>query len=168
MTTSQSLEFDSSNESSDDDENMITTNIDTGDDDDDDDVDSTESVESNNNSEQHRRVQLSEIPDFTNNHQQRRIQMYNILPDKWIDNNLPIPDNNIFDETGHVIQRRRWTTPEKIAIKAGISKYKNDWIAIKKHYAHILRNRTNVQCKDCYRTMVRLCECERIIYQRIH
>jgi hypothetical protein len=95
----------------------------------------------------------------------RRTRVYNIIPARqWKDvssnnNNastitIPKPDSDIFDETGRVVCHRKWTLQEKMVIKSGIQKYKTDCVAIKNHYAIILRNRTNVQCKDCYRTMI--------------
>lgn len=77
---------------------------------------------------------------------------YNIIPRDWNDD-LPAPDTGVFDDLGRVVNRRRWTDEEKAAVRHGFDQYGADWVQIKKSSAHILKNRTNVQIKDCYRTM---------------
>lgn len=53
-------------------------------------------------------------------------------------------------------ERLRFTDEEKRAIKEGILRYGvGQWSQIKAEYGLILRNRTNVNIKDCYRTMVK-------------
>ena len=50
--------------------------------------------------------------------------------------------------------RLAWTTEEKTAVKQGILKYGvGKWGQIKSEYAEILRRRTAVNIKDCFRTM---------------
>jgi hypothetical protein len=68
----------------------------------------------------------------------------------------PLPDAGVFDEEGKVTKRQRWSDEEKGAVKRGVKKYGvGKWVKIKENYANILRNRTHVQCKDCWRTMVK-------------
>lgn len=71
----------------------------------------------------------------------------------------PIPDEGVFDKRGLVTKRRRFTEEEKHAIKAGLGKFGWDdpkkWVKIKEEYGELLRNRTGVQLKDCWRTMVK-------------
>jgi len=68
----------------------------------------------------------------------------------------PQPDQGIFDEEGRVRRRRRWTDEEKTAIKEGVRIHGvGHWVEIKKMYGEILRNRTSVQIKDCWRTMTK-------------
>jgi hypothetical protein len=69
---------------------------------------------------------------------------------------LPKPDEGVFYDNGRVMNRRRWTSEERDAVKAGVEKYGlGKWIKVKKEYAATLRNRTAVQLKDCYRTMMK-------------
>jgi hypothetical protein len=68
----------------------------------------------------------------------------------------PRPDEGVFDQNGKVLKRRPWANEEKGAVKAGVRKYGlGKWVHIKEEYGVILRNRTAVQCKDCWRTMAR-------------
>lgn len=62
-----------------------------------------------------------------------------------------------------VQKRRRWTPEEKNAVKEGVKMYGvGNWASIKKEYKDILQNRTGVQIKDVWRTMLNtgevLCE----------
>ena len=73
------------------------------------------------------------------------------------------PDPDIFDEFGKVKRRRRWTNEEKACIKLGVEHYGvGDWQSIKLDYPEILRNRTTVQIKDCWRTMIKRGEVESV------
>ncbi|KAL7557068.1 hypothetical protein ACA910_009901 [Epithemia clementina (nom. ined.)] len=66
------------------------------------------------------------------------------------------PDPGLFDERGNVTKRMAWSDEEKYFIKLGVKQFGlGNWMAIKEEYSDILRNRTNVQIKDCWRTMVR-------------
>ncbi|KAL7557795.1 hypothetical protein ACA910_003840 [Epithemia clementina (nom. ined.)] len=66
------------------------------------------------------------------------------------------PDPGIFDDLGKVKRRFRWTEQEKNCVKIGVQKFGiGRWALIKKEYAQILRNRTSVQVKDCWRTMTK-------------
>ena len=67
------------------------------------------------------------------------------------------PDEGIFDaSTGLVLKRRRWSEEEKTAVKEGVRKHGvGHWVKIKDEYADILRNRTAIQIKDCWRTMTK-------------
>jgi hypothetical protein len=68
----------------------------------------------------------------------------------------PMPDEGVFDKNGKVVKRRTWTEEEKVAVRAGVRMYGlGKWVEIKQDYGLILRNRTAVQCKDCWRTMFR-------------
>jgi Myb-like DNA-binding domain len=62
---------------------------------------------------------------------------------------FPSPNDN-------VVKRRFWTREEKQAVKQGVERYgMGDWSRIKAEFAVVLRHRTNVQIKDCWRTMIR-------------
>jgi hypothetical protein len=51
-------------------------------------------------------------------------------------------------------KRKKFTQEEKIAIREGINKFGvGKWSEIKTEYALILRDRTAVNIKDCYRAM---------------
>lgn len=53
-------------------------------------------------------------------------------------------------------RRRLFTDEEKQAIRDGINIYGvGKWADIKAHFAIVLRHRTSVQIKDCFRTMVK-------------
>jgi hypothetical protein len=66
------------------------------------------------------------------------------------------PDEGIFDEQGKVKKRLRWTDEEKLAVKEGVKTCGiGKWAQIKREHATILRNRTPVQIKDCWRTMTK-------------
>ena len=68
----------------------------------------------------------------------------------------PPPDEGIFDENGKVLKRLKWTDEEKACVKEGVKVYGvGKWVSIKTDYAEILRNRTPVQIKDCWRTMTK-------------
>lgn len=67
---------------------------------------------------------------------------------------MALPDDGIFDEEGKVLKRVRWTEEEKICVKEGVRKHGiGKWKQIKLDHDKILRNRTVVQIKDCWRTM---------------
>lgn len=64
------------------------------------------------------------------------------------------PDPGIFDEKGRVLRRLPWTDIEKECVQEGVEKFGvGHWVLIKKEYAQVLRNRTTVQIKDCWRTI---------------
>eukprot|EP00977_Amphora_coffeiformis_P003584 scaffold701_cov158-Amphora_coffeaeformis.AAC.12 len=66
------------------------------------------------------------------------------------------PDEGIFNESGKVLKRLRWTDEEKLCVKEGVKVHGvGKWKEIKNDYAAILRNRTPVQIKDCWRTMTK-------------
>lgn len=66
------------------------------------------------------------------------------------------PDEGIFDENGKVLKRLRWTEEEKMCVREGVKLYGvGRWKEIKSDYEAILRNRTPVQIKDCWRTMTK-------------
>ena len=68
----------------------------------------------------------------------------------------PMPDEGVFDEYGKVRKRRPWTREEKDAIGIGVQAHGvGKWAIIKEDHGRILRNRTSVQIKDCWRTMER-------------
>jgi len=68
----------------------------------------------------------------------------------------PLPDEGVFQSDGRVIKKRRWTVEEKNAVKFGVKRFGvGKWVQIKTEHDMILRNRTAVQIKDCWRTMVR-------------
>ena len=51
-------------------------------------------------------------------------------------------------------KRRKWTKAEKNAIKQGVKQFgSHSWQKIKEEHSGELGDRTNVQIKDCYRTM---------------
>jgi hypothetical protein len=53
-------------------------------------------------------------------------------------------------------KRKRWTDEEKEAVKQGIAQHGvGRWALIKSDWAMELRDRTSVQIKDCYRTMLK-------------
>lgn len=53
-------------------------------------------------------------------------------------------------------KRKRWTDEEKDVVKQGIARYGvGRWAMIKSDWAMELRDRTSVQIKDCYRTMLK-------------
>jgi hypothetical protein len=53
-------------------------------------------------------------------------------------------------------KRRAFTEEEKDVIRGGVETFGiGHWAEIKAHYFVILRHRTSVQIKDCYRTMVK-------------
>ena len=53
-------------------------------------------------------------------------------------------------------KRKRWTDEEKEAVRQGIAQYGvGRWALIKSDWAMELRDRTSVQIKDCYRTMLK-------------
>ena len=66
------------------------------------------------------------------------------------------PDPGLFDERGKVTRRTAWTEDEKNCVKLGVERFGvGSWMTIKEEYSDVLRNRTNVQIKDCWRTMVK-------------
>ena len=67
------------------------------------------------------------------------------------------PEPGLFDDTdGRALKRRRWTDEEKAALKQGVETHgAGQWAQIKKDHPLVLRNRHNVQLKDCWRTMVK-------------
>ena len=66
------------------------------------------------------------------------------------------PDEGIFGEDGRVLKRLRWTDEEKMCVKEGVKNHGvGKWKEIKMEYGAILRNRTPVQIKDCWRTMTK-------------
>jgi Myb-like DNA-binding domain len=68
--------------------------------------------------------------------------------------NLPPPDHGIFDQMGKVLRRIKWTDEEKNAVREGVRTLGvGKWMDVKKKYPFVLKNRTSVQIKDCYRTM---------------
>lgn len=69
---------------------------------------------------------------------------------------VPQPDEGLFNEYGKVNYRKAWTAEEKAAVYQGVQEYDlGQWAAIKRdrRFAYILRNRTSMQIKDCWRTM---------------
>lgn len=53
-------------------------------------------------------------------------------------------------------KRRRFTEDEKTAIRQGVRNHGfGKWAAIKAEFSVVLRNRTSVNIKDCYRTMMK-------------
>ena len=53
-------------------------------------------------------------------------------------------------------RRKRWTEEERMAVRTGAIKFgAGRWVEIKDHYHNILRSRTPINIKDCYRTMVK-------------
>lgn len=89
------------------------------------------------------RAELSDIPNKT----------INYVPKTYVG---PPPDEGVFNPNGKVAKRRRWTSEEKSAVKEGVKKYGlGKWVAIKTEYAELLRNRTAVQIKDVWRTMIK-------------
>jgi hypothetical protein len=65
------------------------------------------------------------------------------------------PDAGLFDRNGHVTKRIPWTEEEKEAVKKGVESFGvGRWKDIKLRFGSLLRNRTSVQIKDCWRTMV--------------
>jgi Myb-like DNA-binding domain len=67
---------------------------------------------------------------------------------------LPPPDDGIFDQMGKVLRRIKWTDEEKNAVREGVRTLGvGKWMDVKKKYPFVLKNRTSVQIKDCYRTM---------------
>lgn len=94
--------------------------------------------------DEHERVALSEMP-------RKRARRVSTPKAKF-----PPPDEGLFNEEGKVTYRRKWTEEEKEALKQGVSQFGvGKWAKIKEKYAEILRNRTSVQIKDCWRTMTR-------------
>ena len=66
------------------------------------------------------------------------------------------PDDGIFDANMKVLKRLKWTEEEKTAVKQGVKECGvGKWREIKYQYGKILRNRTPVQIKDCWRTMTK-------------
>jgi hypothetical protein len=66
------------------------------------------------------------------------------------------PDEGIFDIEGKVLKRLKWTDDEKMCVKEGVKKHgMGKWKQIKFDHEQILRNRTPVQMKDCWRTMTK-------------
>ena len=66
------------------------------------------------------------------------------------------PEPGLFDDQGKVTRRTPWTEEEKTCVRQGVQQYGlGNWLAIKEEYSDILRNRTNVQIKDCWRTLVK-------------
>jgi hypothetical protein len=67
------------------------------------------------------------------------------------------PDEGIFQvTTGLVLKRLPWTQEEKTAVRDGFETYGREtkkWKKIKDGSPDVLRNRTTVQIKDCWRTM---------------
>ena len=51
-------------------------------------------------------------------------------------------------------KRKQYSEEEKDAIKEGYNRFSNEWAVIKAHYP-VLSSRSNVNIKDCYRTMRR-------------
>jgi len=77
-------------------------------------------------------------------------------PQKKDEKNMYPPEKGLFDAHGKVLKRRRWTDEEKTAVKLGARKHGvGKWKLVKDDYPEILRNRTAVQIKDCWRTMVK-------------
>jgi hypothetical protein len=66
------------------------------------------------------------------------------------------PDQGIFTPTGRVHRRRFWTEEETIAVKEGVRTLGTGrWAEIKSDHEYILRNRTSVQIKDKWRTILK-------------
>jgi hypothetical protein len=66
------------------------------------------------------------------------------------------PDQGVFTPSGRVQKRRFWSEEETMAVKDGVRNHgTGKWAEIKSHHEHILRNRTSVQIKDKWRTMMR-------------
>jgi len=54
------------------------------------------------------------------------------------------------------IKRKKFTEEEKSAIKLGVERFGfGKWAKIKEYYSDELRDRTSVNIKDCYRTMMK-------------
>lgn len=54
-------------------------------------------------------------------------------------------------------EKRKWTNAERQAVLDGVELFGvAAWAEIKKHYHDVLGSRTNVQIKDCWRTLVKL------------
>jgi hypothetical protein len=65
------------------------------------------------------------------------------------------PDQGIFTPTGRVQRRRFWTEEETIAVKEGVRTLGTGrWADIKSDHPYILRNRTSVQIKDKWRSIL--------------
>jgi hypothetical protein len=65
------------------------------------------------------------------------------------------PDQGIFTPTGRVQRRRFWTEEETIAVKEGVRTLGTGrWAEIKSDHEYILRNRTSVQIKDKWRSIL--------------
>ncbi len=65
------------------------------------------------------------------------------------------PDEGIFTSTGRVQRRRFWTEEETIAVKEGVINHGTGrWAEIKSEHEYILRNRTSVQIKDRWRSIL--------------
>lgn len=64
------------------------------------------------------------------------------------------PDAGLFDRNGNVTKRIPWSEEEKDAVKKGVALFGvGKWKEIKVRFGALLRNRTSVQIKDCWRTM---------------
>jgi hypothetical protein len=102
------------------------------------------------------RAKLSELPDRARSNKSKRSAATAF---RGTD-----PDDGIFDQsTGLVLKRRRWTDEEKTAVKEGVKAHGvGHWVKIKDDYPEILRNRTAIQIKDCWRTMTKRHEVEDI------
>lgn len=73
----------------------------------------------------------------------------------------PAPDEGIFGEFGKVNYRRFWSEEETTALREGYKVHgKSRWNEIKHQFPYILRNRTSVQIKDKWRTMLKNHEIE--------
>lgn len=69
-------------------------------------------------------------------------------------NNEYEPDHPLLNPNG-TRKRRKFTEQEKVAIREGVRKFGfGKWSKIREEYGEILRQRTNVNIKDCYRTMM--------------
>ena len=83
----------------------------------------------------------------------RPMKRARISPLRKRDNEVA-PDPGIFHENGRVARRQRWTEQEKNIVRIGVKRFgPGHWKEIKNAYPQILRNRTVVQIKDCWRTM---------------
>lgn len=116
------------------------------------DDDDDEEEESSSEDEQER-AQLSEIPSKSNVSKPKSKKK---PPPAVLFGNCP-PDEGLFDGNGKVTRRVKWSDAEKTAIKEGVKIYgTGQWKQIKCHerFEETLHNRTSVQIKDKWRTML--------------
>lgn len=106
-----------------------------------------DNIEEDEESEAAERAKLSRVPK-----RRRRSR----APPSSPEAHIAPPDDGIFDEDGKVRKRLRWTDEEKMCVKEGVKNHGiGKWKQIKIDYDRILRNRTPVQIKDCWRTMTK-------------